>query len=529
MRTFLIGTDWWTDCDDVVAMRILARAAKYGQIKIAGIGINACMEYSVPSLDGFLSTEGLSGIPLGIDKDATDFGENPPYQKRLAQYCTNYQKNEAAEDCVRLYRRILASSEEKLEIIQIGILQVIAAVLESGADDISEKTGLELVQEKVSKFWVMAGKWDAEGGSENNFCRSIHSRKAARIFCEKCPVPVTFFGHEVGIDVISGGHLDETDVLHKAMCDHGSPNGCSSCDPMLVMLALNGSEEASGYTTVQGNASVTEDSGQNYFTESDTGLHKYVIRKFEPGYYEKMIDTLISSEAEKGISCPICASACQQGDHYCSVCGFKLPNTPIDQSPKKKGSLWPPILIMVAMFAVSLVVYFVTCSGRSSVPKNGDSYFNVENNILYFDPSLYSGGPELVIPETVDGQTVLGIGEYCFADCDELTTVFLPGTVTEIGEGAFWDCGSLRGVYIPESVVTIGEYAFAYCTDLEAICILNPPAFIGEYTFDSCDNLHYILFGGNYQDWSILYDGFINPYAYVYCSDGVFPQGGTLP
>ena len=529
MRTFLIGTDWWTDCDNVVAMRILARAAKHGQIKIAGIGIHICMENSVPSLDGFLSTEGLSGIPLGIDKNATDFGDNPPYQKRLAQYCTKYQNNESAEDCVRLYRRILASSEEKLEIIEMGFLQVVAAVLESGADDISEKTGLELVQEKVSGFWVMAGNWDVDGGIENNFCRNIQFRKAERIFWEKCPVPVTFLGHEAGIDVISGSHLDETDILHKAMCDQGFPNGRSSWDPMLVMLALSGSEEASGYKTVQGHASVAEGSGQNYFTESDTGIHNYVICKFKPEYYEKKIDLLIASKAEKRIACPVCASACQQGDHYCSACGFRLPDARIDQPPKKKGSLWPPILIMVIMFAVSLMVYFVTGSGRSSVSKNGDSYFYIENNILYFDPSVYSGGPELVIPETVDGQTVLSIGEYCFADCDELTTVILPGTVTEIQEGAFLDCDSLHGVYIPESVAIIGEYAFAYCIDLEAICILNPPAAIGECAFDSCDNMRYILFGGNYQDWTALYDGFINPFAYVYCNDGVFPQGGMLP
>ena len=85
MRRFLVGTDWWTDCDDAVAMRILARAVKAGEIELAGIGINACMEYSAASLTGFLKSEGLTDIPMGIDRDATDFGGNPPYQKRLAE------------------------------------------------------------------------------------------------------------------------------------------------------------------------------------------------------------------------------------------------------------------------------------------------------------------------------------------------------------------------------------------------------------------------------------------------------------
>mgnify|MGYP003296410011 CR=1 FL=1 len=32
---------------------------------------------------------------------------------------------------------------------------------------------MELVKEKVSKLWVMAGKWDADGEKENNFCNFI--------------------------------------------------------------------------------------------------------------------------------------------------------------------------------------------------------------------------------------------------------------------------------------------------------------------------------------------------------------------
>ena len=33
MRTFILGTDWGTDCDDVVAVRLLTRAVKEKKIK----------------------------------------------------------------------------------------------------------------------------------------------------------------------------------------------------------------------------------------------------------------------------------------------------------------------------------------------------------------------------------------------------------------------------------------------------------------------------------------------------------------
>ena len=293
MRKFILGTDWWTDCDDAVAVRILARAHKAGEIILKGIAINACMEYSVKSLDGFLNSEGVSDIPIGIDLEATDFGGNPPYQKRLAELPSRYNSNADAENAVKLYRRILAESKEPLEIIEIGYLQAISAVLESEADEISEKTGLELIKEKVSKFWVMAGKWDDNPGSENNFARNPRSRVAGSIFCEKCPVPITFLGWETGFDVITGGELESDDVLYQALCDHGSQNGRSSWDPMLVLMALIGDESAAEYDVIQGVATVDKENGENRFSTCADGKHKYVVRKQPVTYYSKKINDLI--------------------------------------------------------------------------------------------------------------------------------------------------------------------------------------------------------------------------------------------
>ena len=152
MRKFILGTDWWTDCDDAVALRILARAQKRKEIKILGIGINAAMPYSVASLDGFLTMEiGKNDILIGIDSNAIDYGGNPPYQKRLSHYSSRYKCNEEARDAVSLYREILAKVTEKIEIIEIGYMNVIADVLKSEADEYSALNGIQLFKEKVSK------------------------------------------------------------------------------------------------------------------------------------------------------------------------------------------------------------------------------------------------------------------------------------------------------------------------------------------------------------------------------------------
>jgi hypothetical protein len=173
-------------------------------------------------------------------------------------------------------------------------LQVVAALLKSGADDISEKSGLELVREKVTKFWVMAGKWSKDGEREHNFCLNERSRMGGKDFLALCPVPVTFLGYEAGCDVITGDcFTDDTDVLCRLMKDYGTVIGRSSWDPMTVLMALIGDEEAAGYKTVRGTASLDGESGQNFFAPSDSGLHAYVVKDRPNEFYKTQINERI--------------------------------------------------------------------------------------------------------------------------------------------------------------------------------------------------------------------------------------------
>lgn len=295
MRNFIFGTDWWTDCDDLAAMRILLRAHKNGEIRLLGVGINACMEYSAASVDGFITLDGVTDIPLGIDHKGTDFqGTHLKYQKNLAPFAVKYKKNEDAEDAVRLYRRLISQSETKVEIVEVGFLQIFSELLLSEADEFSALSGTELVREKVEKVWVMAGKWDEQGGREHNFCNNARSRQAANDFCRLCPVPVTFLGFEVGVNIISGNELSHSDHLYKGFFDHGSENGRCSWDPLTALLAVIGDEKKAGYDTFRGTASVDREDGRNYFTADENGLHKYVIPIFDSKYYEEKINERIN-------------------------------------------------------------------------------------------------------------------------------------------------------------------------------------------------------------------------------------------
>ena len=290
MRTFILGTDWGEDSDDCVAVRILARAHQKGEIKMAAMGINTLTEYSAPSLYRFLEKEGVN-IPVGIDKSCPHQIKHITYQKRLA--AETDKTNDDFDDAVRLYRRAIAESEEPVEILEVGFLQVIAGALLSQPDDISPKSGMELFREKVKKIWIMGGKWNMQGGDEYNLCKYPFAQAASHTFVTNCPVPITFLGWEVGSCVITGSKLPKDDFLHIALDDHGSGLGRESWDPMLVVLALTGDNAKAGYKTVKGTATV-DNHGLNYFEENENGQHEYVVKAQPDQYYIDIIDNLIA-------------------------------------------------------------------------------------------------------------------------------------------------------------------------------------------------------------------------------------------
>ncbi len=282
-RKIILGTDWWTDCDDCVAVRLLCSAHKAGDIELLGIGLNACMEYSAASLNAFLTAEGLADIPIGIDLDGTDFrGTNLMYQKPLAEnYPHAISRNEDVENSVDMYIRLLEEANEPVDIIEIGFCQVLAGVLEKAP---------ELFAKKVRRLYVMAGRWDMQDGSEHNFNNNPRSRMGGHILCEKCPSPITFLGYEVGNTVLSGDSLPDNHILTFCLTHYGCiETGRWSWDPMTVLLALADTPADAGYKTVKGRAYVSPETGKNRFTEDASGPHEYVVKMCDDTYYREEI------------------------------------------------------------------------------------------------------------------------------------------------------------------------------------------------------------------------------------------------
>ena len=100
----------------------------------------------------------------------------------------------------------------------------------------------------------------------------------------------------------------------------------------------------------------------------------------------------------------------------------------------------------------------------------------------------YSGpGGALVIPSAVNGVPVTSIGDSAFTsgNCENLTAVTIPNSVTSIGDYAFSGCIGMTNVTIPNSVASIGRQVFGSCISLASVTIPDSVTSIGQQAFTS--------------------------------------------
>ncbi|MBO5227309.1 MAG: leucine-rich repeat protein [Ruminococcus sp.] len=154
------------------------------------------------------------------------------------------------------------------------------------------------------------------------------------------------------------------------------------------------------------------------------------------------------------------------------------------------------------------------------------------------------------IDKIVVYEGVTSIGTRAFADCNNLTEIYLPDGLKTISYSAFDSCVSLESVVVPSGVESIGEYAFSRCSvlkdveigdgvktignaafydcySMKKIAITSNLESIGKNTLFRCFELEGIYFDGTLSEWYTFIDNSIDEFigdtyhdVIVYCSDG---------
>ena len=137
---------------------------------------------------------------------------------------------------------------------------------------------------------------------------------------------------------------------------------------------------------------------------------------------------------------------------------------------------------------------FYNCDGLTSITVP-DSVTSIGNSAFYNCSSLTS---------ITIGNSVTNIGNYAFSNCGGLTSITIPESVTSIGFYAFDGCSSLTSITIPDGVTSIGERAFQNCNSLTSITIPDSVTSIGSYPFSACSGLTSITVNENNATYKSL-------------------------
>ena len=118
---------------------------------------------------------------------------------------------------------------------------------------------------------------------------------------------------------------------------------------------------------------------------------------------------------------------------------------------------------------------------------------------------------DVVFPYGYNGKYVTATtGKSPFMDCNSLTSVVFPASITVLSGESFVNCSSLESVTFDGESQLIKIYGFGDCVSLKSIAIPASVTSIGAYAFMGCSSLESVTFDGESQLTSIDYDAFMD-------------------
>lgn len=133
---------------------------------------------------------------------------------------------------------------------------------------------------------------------------------------------------------------------------------------------------------------------------------------------------------------------------------------------------------------------YLTTTGRGTFIGSPIRSVSMSENVTTIGESCFSECEDLTsinLPASVKN-----IDVYAFNGCSKLTTIGLPAGLTSMGKGAFKGCGFTEFV-VPDGITTISNDMFAYCEKLTSITLPKDLKAIGAGAFSGCGFTEFVI------------------------------------
>jgi hypothetical protein len=220
------------------------------------------------------------------------------------RYPHNLLTGKDAPPATQVLRKVLATqADQSVVIAQVGFSTNLARLLDSGPDEYSPLSGIDLVKRKVKLLSLMAGAFQPIDGNKNyqeyNVMRDIPS---CQTLAERWPTPMVFSGFEIGIALPYPATSIERDygyVPHHPLAEAyihyiPPPHNRPTWDLTAVLFAVLGDR---GYFDVspRGRATINKD-GSCRFEETSQGSHSYLILR--PEQQPRVLEALVQLSSQ---------------------------------------------------------------------------------------------------------------------------------------------------------------------------------------------------------------------------------------
>ncbi|MBR5019576.1 MAG: nucleoside hydrolase [Bacteroidales bacterium] len=282
--------DMGSSTDDLFALMMLYRYMDMHRCTLLGVIVDRMDRANADAVDVMNNYYGYPDIPIGLETHGV---EGPrvfiPYHNVAYARTTDaepmFKRTVGDEGAYlegyKLYRKLLAEQPDKsVTIASVGFLTCLARLMESGPDEYSPLSGLDLMQQKVKAIYLMGGVFGDSFEHDYNFTAAI---RYSLTFFNKLPkdIDIVFSPGEVGDPLYYSAEtiisdMDWTDI-HPIKWIYQFLNEDKfqkMWDPLAVIQAVEGDELFS--LSERGWVSLTP-TGETLFTPDPNGNARYQL------------------------------------------------------------------------------------------------------------------------------------------------------------------------------------------------------------------------------------------------------------